>query len=96
MKAIEVLTKHFHDEDHILVYDDTTTNRKRAKDASSAKMPKNVATDVKVWGVPSTVIGPNGKPVHGPDGKVLNQTIWMANGSFNGSLYSRDTHRLDY
>ena len=49
MKAIEVLTKHIHDEDHILVYDNTTTNRKRAKNASSAKMPKNVATDVKVY-----------------------------------------------
>ena len=96
MKVIEIITKHFPDEDHILVYDNATTHRKRAEDALSAwKMPKNVATNGKVWGVPSTVIGPNGKPVHGPDGKVLKQTIRMADGCFDGelqSLYFPDGH----
>ena len=71
MNAIKILKKHYPHDNHVLVYDNATTHRRRAEDALSArKMPKNPAN----WGVPSTVIGPDGKPVYGPDGKVLNRT----------------------
>lgn len=45
-------------------------------------MPK-VGTN---WGVQVNVIGNDGKPIHGPDGKALKHTVLMANGHFVDGL----------
>jgi hypothetical protein len=88
-KAMDILEKYYPDVDHLLVYDNTTTHRKHAPDALSArKLLKKVDKEGKLWGILSTVVGDNGKPICGPDGKVLRQTVWMANRFFNGRLQS--------
>ena len=44
MNAIDILTKYFPDENHILIDDNATTHRKRAEDVLSARrMPKKMA-----------------------------------------------------
>jgi hypothetical protein len=87
--AMDILKKYYPDEDHILLYDNATTHLKRADDALSArKMPKKTPKDGKNWGVSSTVVGPEGKPVYGPDGKVVKQVMRMTDGHFNGQAQS--------
>ena len=70
--AMDILEKHYPDEKHVLLFDNATTHQKRADDALSAsKMPKFTPKLGKNWGVQTNVIGVDGKPVYGPDGKLL-------------------------
>ena len=82
-KAMDILKEHYPHEKHCFVYDNATTHLKRADDALSARhMPKNTPKEGENWGVSAQVIGPDGKPVYGPDGKVLKQMVRMADGQF--------------
>ena len=82
-KAMDILEKHFPDEDHVLVFDNATTHLKRADGALSArKMPKGISKPETNFGVEVPVTAEDGKPVYGPDGKVLKQKVPMSNGTF--------------
>ncbi|KAG1888983.1 uncharacterized protein F5891DRAFT_1216029 [Suillus fuscotomentosus] len=93
-KAMDILSRDYPNEDHVLIFDNATTHRKRADDALSArKMPKNPS---KSWGVTLAVKDVNGKPLVGADGKPVKQCIRMADTCFaNGdtqSLYFPEGH----
>ena len=84
LSAMDFLDKHRPDENHVFVFDNATTHLKRADDALSAcHMPKN---PTKPGGTPFrvkwNVIGSNGKPCYGLDGKLLKQKVPMADAGF--------------
>jgi len=80
---MEILKKHYPNEDHILVFDNATTHLKRPDEALSARnMPKFTCKEGTNWGPETNAIGANGKPVHGPDGRVVKVKIRMANATF--------------
>jgi hypothetical protein len=82
-RAMDILTNHYPNEDHILVFDNAPTHLKRADSALSArKMPKGISKPDHNFGVEVAVVGVDGKPVHSPDGSVLKRKIPMANGRF--------------
>src|SRR5712671_1046744 len=82
-RAMEILKKHYPNEDHILVFDNATTHLKRPDEALSARnMPKFTCKEGTNWGPEMNAIGANGKPVHGPDGRVVKVKIRMANATF--------------
>jgi hypothetical protein len=85
---------------HIFVYDNAPNHLKRSDDALSARsMPKYPSKPgAPTFGVERTVIGTDGKPVYGPDGKVLKEKVRMADthlpdGSTQ-SLYFPPGHEL--
>jgi hypothetical protein len=93
-KAFQIVCKWYPDEDHVFVYDNATTHSKRAADAVSAtKMTKGPSAN---FGPTTSLLGPDRKPVYGPDGKVVKIKIKMANGKLpNGSeqsFYFPDNH----
>ncbi|KAF9440312.1 hypothetical protein P691DRAFT_793660 [Macrolepiota fuliginosa MF-IS2] len=78
--AMDVLTRHYPDEDHVFIFDNAQTHSKQADDALSALwMTKNPSAN---FGVEVIDIGPDGKPHYAPDGKVVKKKVWMANGHF--------------
>lgn len=84
-KAMEILEEHFPNEQHCLVYNNATTHLKREDNALSAsKMPKDTPKEGSNWGVETTVIGENGKPVYQPDGALLKTKVRMADGIYKG------------
>jgi len=92
--AMDLLEKHYPDEDHVLVYDNATTHLKRSDTTLSARnMPKGPSDK---FCVERTVIGDNGKPVHAANGTLKKEKIRMANGKFSdGSeqeFYFADNH----
>ena len=95
--AMDILTQHFPSDDHVFVFDNATTHLKRADTALSAhKMPKSTPKGGKNWGVEVLVLGADGKPVYGTDGKVRKQKVCMGDATFpNGTpqcLYFPETH----
>ncbi|KAG1750611.1 uncharacterized protein EDB91DRAFT_1244190 [Suillus paluster] len=92
--AMNILEKHYQNEDHILVFDNATTHVKHADDALSARpMPKKPS---KTWDVDVTVTDDNGKPLMHSDGKPAKKKIPMAPGCLrNGTpqlLYFPEGH----
>ncbi|KAH9923506.1 uncharacterized protein B0H18DRAFT_1105310 [Fomitopsis serialis] len=92
--AMDILDKDYPCEKHVFVIDNAPTHLKRADDALSArKMPKGPS---KNFAVVANVIGPNGKVMHGPDGKILKHKIRMGDAHFSDgrpqSLYFPDGH----
>jgi transposase len=90
--AMNILSKHYADEDHVFVFDNATTHTKRADMSLSAlKMPLNpTSSRFQMWGVDTNMIGLDGKPIYGLDGKIKKQRVRMGDGHFNGqpqSLY---------
>jgi hypothetical protein len=82
-KAINILKKHYPDEDHVLIYDNATTQLKHADGALSAQqMPKSTSKPEYNWLVEVTVRSKNGKAVYRPDGKVLKTKIQMEDATF--------------
>jgi len=82
-KAMDILQKHYPDEDHVLVFDNATTHLKRADGALSARyMPKFTSKMETNWGVEVNVQNENGKPVYGSDGKILKTKIQMEDATF--------------
>ncbi|KAI0245786.1 hypothetical protein BJV78DRAFT_1158376 [Lactifluus subvellereus] len=91
--AVQLVKKYFLGDDHIFVYDNTTTHLKRDAGALSAsKMTKGPSAN---FFVDVNVTDENGKPVYSPDGKVLKEKCRMGNATFNGAeqlLYFPDDH----
>ncbi|KIK74120.1 hypothetical protein PAXRUDRAFT_20191 [Paxillus rubicundulus Ve08.2h10] len=82
-KVMEILQRHYAEEDHIFIFDNATTHLKRADDALSAcQMPKSCWE----WGVDSPERDDRGKPVIGPDGKIVLHKVHITNGFFNGAV----------
>ena len=77
-KVMDILDKHYLNEDHILVFGNATTHTKHADGALSAcYMLKFTSSPKKNWGVEVNMHGENGKPVYGSDGKILKHKIKM-------------------
>lgn len=85
--AMDILQAHYPNKDHILIFDNAATHLKRPDKALSAwNMPKFIPKEGANWGPETTKISENGKPVYGPDGKVLKVKIHMADAKFaNGT-----------
>ncbi|KAF8227857.1 hypothetical protein L208DRAFT_1148451, partial [Tricholoma matsutake] len=80
-----ILSRNYPDEDHCFIYDNASTHLLQPADALSAtKMPKNPSKPEKNFGVLINVLGLDGWPIHGPDGKILKQKVWMRNRRFDG------------
>jgi hypothetical protein len=95
--AMDILERHYPDEDHVMVFDNASTHLKRADDALSAThMPKfspklgkewdgtdwGEGRQPKNWGVEVNVVDEDGKQVYRPDGAVLKQKVKMCDGTF--------------
>ncbi|EJD42266.1 hypothetical protein AURDEDRAFT_138271 [Auricularia subglabra TFB-10046 SS5] len=98
--AADIVTTHYPDYEHVFIYDNATTHRKRTDDALSAlHMPKFMSkTAEENWCVERTVIHPEtGRPQRRPDGKVQKEHIRMADTvnpktGERQSLYYPDDH----
>jgi hypothetical protein len=95
--AMDILEKHYPDDDHVLIFDNASTHQKRPDGALSARrMPKRISTPEKNWGAEVNVRGEDGQPVYAPNGKILKQKIRMVNATFaDGTrqlLYFGETH----
>ena len=94
---MDILEKHYPDDKHVLLFDNATTHKKRAYVALSAgKMPKFTPKLGKNWGVETYIIGEDGKPVYGPDGKLQKKKVQMTHGTFanasSQALYFLEGH----
>jgi len=79
--TMDILKKHYPNDDHIFVFDNATTHLKRPDEALSAQnMPKFTPKEGTNWGPETNMIGNNGRPVYGPDGKVVKIKTRMADG----------------
>jgi len=93
-KVIGILQKYYPDDDHVLIFNNTTTHVKRADNALSAqRLPKN---PLPSWGITVPVKDNNGAVMCHPDGKLQKMKIPMEPGRFaNGDpqlLYFPDGH----
>jgi hypothetical protein len=84
---MDILEKHYPNEDHVLVFDNVTTHTKRADNAfSTRKMPKFTPKEGNNWILSVTKTDYNGKPIYGPNSKVLKELVQMEDALFvNGS-----------
>lgn len=97
LRAMKILKAHYPSEDHVLIFDNAATHVKQPDEALSAQnMPKFTSKKGTNWGPETTMISENGKPVYGPNGKVVKVKIHMADTKFaNGmpqSLYFPPGH----
>ncbi|KAG2361667.1 hypothetical protein BDR07DRAFT_1286661 [Suillus spraguei] len=77
--VMDILEKNYPESDHVLVFDNTSTHLKRADRVPSAHyMPKGI----QEWGMETTLLGEDGKPVHGHDRKILKTKVQMKDGHF--------------
>jgi hypothetical protein len=75
-QAMDILEKHFPNDDHILIFDNASTHLKCADDAPAARdMPKNPS---QTWGTIVTIKDARGNIMRGPDGKTLKKKVPMA------------------
>ncbi|KAL1700564.1 hypothetical protein EV121DRAFT_283299 [Schizophyllum commune] len=83
--AMDILQEHFPDEDHILIYDNATTHRKRPTASLSALgMTKSPSAN---FFVPTTKVDAAGRPVYDPTGKrVKEKTTRMRDAEWNGQV----------
>ncbi|KAG2758100.1 hypothetical protein P692DRAFT_201696756 [Suillus brevipes Sb2] len=96
-KAMDILERHYPDEDHVIAFDNASTHLKRADDALSARhMPKfsprggdkwdgtnwGDGRRPTNWGVEVNVVDENGKAVHGTDGVPLKKKVPMGDSKF--------------
>jgi hypothetical protein len=80
---MDILNKDYKDEDHVLVFYNTTTHLKCEEDTLSAtQMPKFTPTAGKNWGVEVDELDEDCNVVHGTDGKVLKMQVNMINAKF--------------
>ncbi len=95
--AMDILKEHFPDEDHVIVFDNTTTHLKHADTALSAcRMPKfppkhgnewdgsnwKEGRWPKNWGVEVNVMSENGKPIHELGGEIKKIKVKMCDATF--------------
>jgi hypothetical protein len=94
-KAMDILTKYYSNEDHVLIFNNATTHLKRPDDALSAhNMTKNPSAK---FSVECTAINPEtSRPLHTEMGTLLKEKIQMGKGRLpNGAeqdLYFSDDH----
>ncbi|KAJ7502177.1 hypothetical protein B0H11DRAFT_1907296 [Mycena galericulata] len=92
--AMEIVLEFGDDIEHVFVYDNATTHKKRADDALSArKMPKTKPAMYKSgkqagqmrpnFFVERTARTPEGKPIHNPDGSFQKEKIRMTGATFH-------------
>jgi hypothetical protein len=83
--AMDIVTKHYPDEDHIFVFDNATTHLKREDTALSAwKMTKGPSN---TFGVEVTVVDEAGKIRYTADGEPEKKTVQMGPGQLpDGSV----------
>lgn len=77
--AMDILTRCFPGEEHVLVFDNANTHLKCDVSHKNAKGTSKVD---KNWGVLTTLMGAKGLLVHGPDGKVIKVKVNMCDGEF--------------
>ncbi|KAI0285207.1 hypothetical protein BC826DRAFT_1109385 [Russula brevipes] len=78
--AMDILTRHYSHEDHVLVFDNATTHRKQAVESLSAsKMTKGPLANFLV---DINAVDEARKPLYGPNGKILKRKVRMENGKF--------------
>jgi len=92
--AVDILAKHYPNEEHIFIFDNAKTHLKRASDALSArKMPKSPSES---WGIMVIAKDANGKPVRDGNGNVVKEKIRMTDARLpNGApqpLYFPEGH----
>lgn len=76
--AVEILQKYYLDEDHVLVFDNSTTHLKRPEGALSAlRMTKGSSANFMVE---VNEVAQDGKLQYSADGKVLKKKVPMAHG----------------
>ncbi|OBZ62739.1 hypothetical protein A0H81_15008 [Grifola frondosa] len=82
--AMDILDKHLPHKRHVFIFDNATTHLKRAHDALSARhmSKKPTAPNKPSFGVLRNVVNMEGKPVYGPDGKVLKEKVPMSDAKF--------------
>ena len=81
--AMDIIQRHYPDDDHFFVFDNATTHLKRADTALSArKMPMKTSKPGKNWLVETPSLDESGKQLHGPNGKKLAKKVQMAPGTF--------------
>ncbi|CDO71216.1 hypothetical protein BN946_scf184863.g11 [Trametes cinnabarina] len=70
-KAMDILSRHYPDEDHVLIFDNAMTHLKRAADALSARhmSMKPTQEGMPMFGVEMPMRGENGKPVYDLTGR---------------------------
>jgi hypothetical protein len=78
--AMDILQRHYPEEEHVLIFDNATTHLKRADTALSARrMSKNPTQEGKpMFGVDVNVIGTNGKPECLPNGQHRKERVRMS------------------
>lgn len=96
-RAMDILKKHFPDDQHIFVYDNARTHLKRAPNALSARsMVRNTPKPGKNWLVEAPELDDRGRQVYAPDGTKLKKRVQMTPGTLpNGelqSLYFPESH----
>ncbi|KAI0672728.1 hypothetical protein C8Q78DRAFT_1077067 [Trametes maxima] len=96
--AMDILEKHYPEDEHVLIFDNAPTHLKRAPDALSArKMSMGPTREGKpVFGVERSVVDINGRPVYAPDGAIRKEKVPMADARFKDgtpqSLYFPQGH----
>lgn len=96
---MDILEADYPNEEHLLIFDNTTIHTKCPDDALSAcKMPKFMPKEGSNWGVEVTHRGPDGKIIYGHNGKPAKIKIQMGDAHFrDGSpqcLYFEAPHLL--
>ncbi|KAF9513519.1 hypothetical protein BS47DRAFT_1372507 [Hydnum rufescens UP504] len=88
--AMDILDKYYPNENHVLVFDNTTTHQKRPDDALSAsKMPKMMPRPPRNFLVDATVRDAAGKAAMDSSRNTMKEKRWMRNGKLlDGSLQS--------
>jgi len=80
-KAMDILTKYYPNEDHVLIFDNATTHLKWPDGSLSAsRMPKNPS---KNFFVEVNAVDDEGQTLYRPDGKILKRKIRMGNRKFS-------------
>jgi hypothetical protein len=81
--AMDIVQKHYPDDNHFFIFDNATTHLKRSDTAISArKMPLNTSKPDKNWLVATPSLDESGKQLYGPNGKKLMKKVQMAPGTF--------------
>ncbi|KAG1826249.1 uncharacterized protein BJ212DRAFT_1475583 [Suillus subaureus] len=85
--VMDILEKHFPNDDHILIFDNMTTHMKHPDDAPTAcDMTKNPS---KTWGAVVTVKDTCGNVMHNTEGKLLKTKVCLTDTHLtNGSPQS--------
>ncbi|KAF9504090.1 hypothetical protein BS47DRAFT_1374421 [Hydnum rufescens UP504] len=96
--AMDILEKHYLNEDHVFIFNNTKTHSKRPEDSLSAcHMPKGTSKPESNWGLKVNEHDAEGNLVYRSDGKLNKVFKHMGDGMFDGkpqSLYFADNHLM--